>query len=63
MRFCFFSGLAYSAGALVTVEVPVRPDVVTDRPRRLMRCVSDGGPDGLFYWLDLDPDAGDPFRN
>lgn len=62
-RFCFFSGLAYSAGAVVTVEVPVRPEVVTDRPRKQLRCVADKTSQGMFYWRELDPDEGDIFRN
>lgn len=63
MRFCYFSGLAYSAGAVVTVAVPVRPEVVTDRPRKQLRCVADETSQGRFYWRELDPDEGDPFRN
>ena len=62
-RFCYFSGLAYSPGSLVTVEVPVRRDVVTDRPHKALRCVSDNSSQGRFYWRELDPDEGDPFRN
>lgn len=62
-RFCYFSGLAYSPGSLISVEVPVRREVVTDRPRKALRCVSDDSSQGRFYWHELDPDEGDPFRN
>lgn len=62
-RFCYFSGLAYSPGSLITVVVPVRREVVTDRPQKVLRCVSDESSRGRFYWRELDLDDGDPFRN
>jgi len=62
-RFCFYSGLAYSEGAVITIHTPIRREVVTDRPRMVMRCVSGDGPEGRFHWKEVDPDAGDPFRN
>lgn len=62
-RFCYYAGMAYSLGATISVEAPIRREVVTDRARKILRCVS--GPDstGRHHWQDVNPDEGDPFRD
>lgn len=63
LRFCYYAGLAYSPGATVTVVAPIRREVVSDRPRRTLRCTADESAGGRYYWREIDPDAGDPFRD
>ena len=63
LRFCYYAGLAYSLGATISVEVPIRREVVTDRPRKILRCVPDGDSTGRHHWQEVEPDAGDPFRD
>jgi len=63
LRFCYYAGLAYSLGATISVEAPIRRDVVTDRPRKILRCVLDRDSAGRHQWQEVDPDAGDPFRD
>lgn len=63
LRFCYYAGLAYSTGAIVTIDVPNRREVVTDRSRKAFRCIRDNSEHGRHFWQELDPDAGDPFRN
>lgn len=62
-RFCYYAGMAYSLGATISVEAPIRREVVTDRARKILRCVA--GPDstGRHQWQDVNPDEGDPFRD
>ncbi len=62
-RFCYYRGLAYSAGAMITVNVPIRREVVSDRPTKAFRCVSGHTEPARFFWEEVDPDEGDPFRN
>ncbi|GAA6199904.1 hypothetical protein [Aquicoccus sp. SU-CL01552] len=63
LRFCYYAGLAYSPGATISVEAPVRREIVTDTRRKILRCVSDGESTGRHRWQEVDPDAQDPFRN
>ncbi|TDE38862.1 hypothetical protein [Antarcticimicrobium sediminis] len=63
LRFCYYAGLAYSAGAMIVVEAPNRREVVADRPRKAFLCISDPAAQGRHFWQEVDPDAGDPFRN
>jgi hypothetical protein len=61
--FCYYAGLSYSAGAVVTVKVPVRREVVTDRPWQELRCEIIPTSPGSVAWVEVDPDEGDPFRD
>ncbi|TDK50233.1 hypothetical protein [Antarcticimicrobium luteum] len=63
LRFCYYAGLAYSAGALITIDTPIRREVVTDRPRKAFRCAKDEAAQGRYVWRETDPDEGDPFRD
>lgn len=63
LRFCYYAGLAYSQGATISVAAPIRREVVTDRARKVLRCVSDSASGGRHYWQEVNPDAGDPFRD
>lgn len=63
LRFCYYAGLAYSPGSIVTIDVPNRREVVTDRSRKAFRCIRDDSDRGRHFWQELDPDEGDPFRN
>ena len=63
LRFCYYAGLAYSAGAVITIEVPIRREVVSDRPFKAFRCVPGEGAENRHLWQAIDPDAGDPFRD
>ncbi|MDX2485545.1 MAG: hypothetical protein QNK42_18015 [Pseudodonghicola sp.] len=63
LRFCYYAGLAYSEGAVIVVEAPNRREVVADRPRKGFLCISDSASQGRHFWQEIDPDAGDPFRN
>lgn len=64
LRFCYYAGLAYSVGSVITIDVPNRREVVTDRPRKAFRCIQgDDTEQGRHFWQELDPDAGDPFRD
>ncbi len=61
--FCYYAGLSYSAGAVITVKVPVRRDVVTGRPWQELRCEAVPTAPGSVSWVEVDPDEGDPFRD
>jgi|GEM_PF-5595290 len=63
LRFCYYAGLAYSQGATIAVEAPIRREVVTDRARKVLRCVSESASGGRHHWQEVNPDAGDPFRD
>lgn len=51
--YCLYAGLAYSANALLTVDVPYRRESPQSLQKRLMRCTqaADGGG---FAWEDFD---------
>ncbi len=61
--FCYYAGLSYSPGSVITVKVPVRREVVTDRPRQELRCEVVPTAPGSVSWVEVDPDEGDPFRD
>ena len=61
--FCYYAGLSYSAGSVITVKVPVRREVVTDRPWQELRCEIVPTAPGSVSWVEVDPDEGDPFRD
>lgn len=63
LRFCYYAGLAYSVGSMITIDVANRREVVTDRPRKTFRCSTDESEQGRHFWQEIDPDAGDPFRD
>ena len=63
LRFCYYAGLAYSVGSVITIDVPNRREVVTDRPRKAFRCTEGDSEPGRHYWQEVDPDEGDPFRD
>ncbi len=61
--FCYYAGLSYSAGAIITIKIPVRREVVSDRPRQELRCDIVPTAPGSVRWVEVDPDEGDPFRD
>ena len=63
LRFCYYAGLAYSLGSVISVEAPIRREVVADRVRKILRCVSEPDSTGRHQWQEVDPDEGDPFRD
>jgi H+/gluconate symporter-like permease len=60
---CYYAGLSYTVGAVVTVKVPVRREIVSDTPWLELRCEANPTSSGSANWVEVDPDEGDPFRD
>ena len=60
---CYYAGLSYSSGAVITIKVPIRREIVTDRKWQELRCEILPTAPGSVIWVEVDSDESDTFRD